>query len=82
MRLKKIDIAILNIGANLKLLRQSKNLSRETVANEVGITVTYLGMIENNKKRPTLTTLAKICSYYQIFTLSEFFNLCETQVNE
>ncbi|MCI8552861.1 MAG: helix-turn-helix transcriptional regulator [Lawsonibacter sp.] len=50
------------IGSRIKQRRENSKMTQERVAELVNITVVYLSKIENGKVRPTLDTLAAICS--------------------
>ena len=51
----------MNIGNALKELRKSKGIRQNWLANEVGISQTYLSQLENNERNnPTLETLERI----------------------
>lgn len=62
----------MDIGARLKELRTSRNITITALANEVGLTREHLSNIERNVNMPSLQTLQKICDALDI-TLSEFF---------
>ncbi|MQX27512.1 helix-turn-helix domain-containing protein [Alistipes sp. dk3620] len=57
------------IARRLKDLRIGRGLSQETVYFNTGI---HIGKIETEKYNITVSTLSKLCDYYQI-TLEEFF---------
>ena len=59
-----------NIGLRLYNLRKAARLSQEQTAN---ITPAYLGQIERNEKNPTILTIEKLCTVFNI-SLSEFFS--------
>ena len=48
------------VGENIKRIRTNKRLTQEEFAKEVGISRSYLGDLENNRKSPTVETLEKI----------------------
>lgn len=59
----RISINVLpysNLGDALRLARRTLNFTQSEVAAKCGITVTYLSLIENNKRVPTFDTLAEI----------------------
>lgn len=56
----------MNIGKNIKILRASKNISQKDLAKKVGITTTYLSMIENEAKKPSLTLVEKLAQVLEI----------------
>ncbi|MBL8014897.1 MAG: helix-turn-helix transcriptional regulator [Candidatus Doudnabacteria bacterium] len=56
----------MNIGRNIKTIRVSKNLSQKHLAAKVGITPTYLSLIENEVKKPSLTLIEKLSQVLDI----------------
>ena len=59
----RISINVLpywTLGEAIRLARRTLNLNQKEIADKCGITVTYLSLIENNKRVPTFDTLAKI----------------------
>ena len=52
----------MKIGENIKRIRTNKCLTQEEFAKEVGISRSYLGDLENDRKSPTVETLEKISS--------------------
>ena len=52
----------MKIGENIKRIRTNKRLTQEEFAKEVGISRSYLGDLENDRKSPTVETLEKISS--------------------
>ena len=50
------------VGENIKRIRTNKRLTQEEFAKDVGISRSYLGDLENNRKSPTVETLEKISS--------------------
>ncbi len=63
---KKLIIAIVS---KLKKIREAKGLTQEDFYNDTGI---HIGRIESGKYDITVTTLKRICKYYNL-PLSEFF---------
>ena len=63
------DVLIEEIARRLKDLRIGRGLSQEMVYFNTGI---HIGKIETEKYNITVSTLSKLCDYYQI-TLEEFF---------
>lgn len=49
-----------NIGANIKEFREKRGLSQEKLANRCGFSNTTLSSYENNRKTPSLSTIATI----------------------
>ena len=48
------------VGENVKRIRTNRGLTQHEFAKEVGISRSYLGDLENNRKSPTVETLEKI----------------------
>lgn len=63
------DILLKQIAVKLKIMRIDKGLSQETVYFHTGI---HIGKIETEKYNITVSTLSRLCDYYQI-SLEEFF---------
>jgi transcriptional regulator with XRE-family HTH domain len=53
-------LANIAIANKIKRLRQNKNITLKTLAEETGLTVGYLSRIENSKTVPPIPTLHKI----------------------
>src|SRR5690554_4892205 len=43
----------MNIGSLIKKLREKKDINQVFLANKLGVTQTYLSLIESNKKTPS-----------------------------
>ena len=59
-------------GKHVAILRRSKNLSQEELADKCGIHRTYIGALERGEKSPTLNTIEKIANALEI-TIKELF---------
>lgn len=66
-----------NIGNRIHQLRVNHELSQEQLALAANITPNYLGLIERNKKCPTIRIVEQICVAMNM-TLSEFFSTANT----
>lgn len=51
---------------NLKELRKKHNLKQREVAENLGITTSYYGMIELGKREPSLSLAIKISRYFNL----------------
>lgn len=69
INLERNEEALQKIAAKLRLLRRKAGLLQKTVSKETGLN---MGHIEGAKQNITLTTLERLCSYYDL-TLDEFF---------
>ena len=56
----------MNLGETIKLLRKRNGLNQSQLAESCDITVTYLSLIENGKKEPTLSLLKTIANNLQV----------------
>lgn len=54
------------LGKELRKAREEAGLSQEKLAFEAEIDRSYISMLENNKKSPTLDVLFRICDAMQI----------------
>lgn len=56
----------MNIGASIKEVRKQKGLSQIELAEKIEISQTSLSQIESGSKRPSATTLKKICKVLKV----------------
>jgi transcriptional regulator with XRE-family HTH domain len=61
-----------DIGKRLKEIRKQRNLSLSEVSAKTDVGVSYLSMLENNKRRVNLEILEKLAGCYKV-RLQEFF---------
>jgi len=54
------------INTNIKALRQKYNMTQETFAEKIGISLQGLSNIERNHYQPTANTIDKICKAFDI----------------
>lgn len=52
------------IGYEFRMLRFQKNLSQQQVANIIGVKLSTLSRIENNKGKARKGTLMKLATFY------------------
>lgn len=52
--------SVMNIGQAIRLCRTQRGASQSAIANRANCSVSYLSMLENNKRDPTLSTVTKI----------------------
>lgn len=50
----------MTLGDNIKRIRKDKKMTQEILANELGISRSYLGDLENNRRNPSSKTLEKL----------------------
>jgi transcriptional regulator with XRE-family HTH domain len=55
-----IEANEMNVGQAIKMCRTRRGVSQTDLAHRVECSVSYLSMLENNKRDPTLSTLTKI----------------------
>jgi transcriptional regulator with XRE-family HTH domain len=63
------EILLQKIALKLKALREKKGLSQEQLYNETDV---HIARIETAKNNIRISTLSKLCDYFDI-SLSEFF---------
>lgn len=63
------QVLLQEIALRLKKLRERKGVSQEQIYNETDI---HIARIETAKVNITISTLSKLCDYFDI-SLSEFF---------
>ncbi|WP_423172997.1 helix-turn-helix domain-containing protein [Stenotrophomonas maltophilia group sp. CASM56] len=51
---------VMNVGQAIRLCRTQRGVSQSAIATRASCSVSYLSMLENNKRDPTLSTIAKI----------------------
>ncbi|MEA5079562.1 MAG: helix-turn-helix transcriptional regulator [Anaerolineaceae bacterium] len=56
----------MNIGSAIKLLRTSKNLRLQDVALDMGISTSYLSLVEQSKRDPNIEFLKKVADVLEI----------------
>ena len=66
MAVKANEKTQLYIGKKLRELREEKKLSQESVADSVGISVTYYAGIERGEKNPTVAVIEEFCKLFKI----------------
>ena len=61
-----------NTARRIRVLRQIKGWSQETLAHLSGLSVVYIGQLERQEKVPTVETIGKLCNALEI-SLPRFF---------
>jgi len=54
------------IGKRIRFYRESKKWSQEVFAEKLGLSLTYIGMIERGEKIPKLETFIKIANTLEV----------------
>lgn len=72
----------MNIGQAIHTVRKKKNLSQDKFSELVGIDQSYLSLIENGKKKPSMKLLEKISQETKTpLPILLFFSLSEEDVS-
>jgi transcriptional regulator with XRE-family HTH domain len=61
-----------NVGAKLKKLRLAKNLTIQSVANEIGVSPSLISQIEHHNVSPPIATLSKLAKFFGVRMSSLF----------
>lgn len=61
-----------DIGERIKKLREERKWQKGTLATLAGLAPSYIPVLENGEKCPTIETMESICFAFGI-TLSQFF---------
>lgn len=68
----KTEVATMNIGNNIAVLRKKKGITQEELANELGVSAQAVSKWENNSSCPDVSLLTKIADYF-VLALMLFF---------
>ena len=63
----------MDVGKRITWFREKKGMTVNRLANEAGISQSYLREVELGKKKPTVETLSFVCEALGI-TLKDFFD--------
>jgi Helix-turn-helix. len=63
---------MINVGERIRQLRKAKNITSTALAQQLGVTQSFISGIETNRKKCSLETLDTICSLLDV-SLAEFF---------
>lgn len=70
-----------NLGARIRELRLSRGLKLEQVAEETGLSVSFLSMLERDKASISVDNLEKLARYYEVHMVHFFTGPEETPVH-
>ena len=70
-----------DVGARIKELREQKKMTQYALANQSGVSPTYIYQLERGEKSPTVEYLEHICWGLGV-TLSEFFAVKVKKLDE
>ena len=59
-------------GARLRVLRKTHNLTQLELAEKIGLSTNFIGMIERGERNTTIDNVFKLAKAFDI-TLEEFF---------
>lgn len=62
----KTEVATMNIGNNIVVLRKKKGITQEELANELGVSAQAVSKWENNSSCPDVSLLTKIADYFGV----------------
>ena len=57
-------------GEKLEELREGKNMTREQLAEQVGLTARHIAALERGERRPTLNTMEKLLRALILYCMS------------
>ena len=69
----------MDVGQAIRMCRTRQGASQTDVAHRAHCSVSYLSMLENNKRDPTLSTIAKIAEALHVPVGVLFFLAAEQQ---
>ncbi|HVZ39394.1 MAG TPA: helix-turn-helix transcriptional regulator [Candidatus Kapabacteria bacterium] len=73
----------MSLGQTIKSLRKRRRLSQTELAQESAISVTFLSLVENDRKHPSIETLRSISEALQVpYPVLVFLSLDETDIPE
>jgi transcriptional regulator with XRE-family HTH domain len=73
----------MNIGTGIKKVRKNKGFNQQSFAEKVGITQSYLSLIESNSKKPSTEVLEKIANVAGIaLPVLFWFTIDENDIDE
>ena len=73
----------MKIGHAIKKLRKDAVLNQKTYAWRIGITQTYLSLIESGKRTPNMSVIEKISEFHEVpISILFWFSLEESEVSE
>ena len=56
----------MQIGDVIASFREKKNVSQKELADALGVTITYISLIENNRKKPSAALLKSAANYFGV----------------
>lgn len=72
----------MDIGSSIKYFRDQRGLSQKALAEAIGITASYLSLVESNQKVPTIGLLEEVARKFDVpLPILMFFALEEKDVS-
>lgn len=56
----------MHIGTKLKALRKQQKISQKSLAEQIGISPSFLSDIENNRSNPSFANMEKLCQALEV----------------
>jgi len=56
----------MNLGRTIKLCRNARGLTQEQLAQKAGLSLSYLSLIENDRRDPAMSTVRSISDALQV----------------
>ncbi len=73
----------MNLGKAIKLCRTQKNMSQSELAELAGISVSYLSLLERNKRDPNLSTVEQISEALKVpISIMMFLAVDRNEISE
>lgn len=70
----------MNLGEQLRTLREDTNLSLRDVSSQIGIDASLLGKIERNERQPTKEQIKQISNFFKVDAKSLIVELLSNQI--
>lgn len=71
----------MTIGTKLAKSRAEKGITQESLAEAVGISTSYISLIENDQKKPSYSVLIKLANYFDV-SIDYFFGTDTTEAKD
>jgi len=71
-----------NIGKTIRQLREHRNQTLKDLAVTTGLSLSYLSLIERNKRDPSLSNLSKIAAAFELPPSILIFISCDAEESQ
>ena len=61
-----LDISVSGLGDRIRAMREEKNQTLESFSKALGLSTTYISEIERGERAPSVQTLQKISSFFDV----------------